>query len=273
MKNGMGRRRIAAFCLILIALLAVVFFVKCTADKTEESQLTVGCGDDLAGVLFSTLIENTGNHIVDFSGVDFVGLGDCCGSNAQFALSTGDIDVAFLCPDAAADILSSGEYVDYGAVIYDGNVLVTRPDSPKQPSIIGYMNQRDEQLALLGETYDTDCVELQPMFPSGLPYALENKAVDAIVLDALAALRLRYPVQPLSDGVVTTSLIVKKELTEDERLMELIHQYEIFIDSLSDDDMLGKLLCRYLETDSQEEVLDYWKTMNVQFGSLTTATK
>lgn len=273
MINGMGRRHIAAFCLIIIAIFAGVVFIKISVNKTEESQLKVGCGDDLAGAIFGTLLESAGAQKIDLGAVDFVGLGDCCGSNAQFALSTGDIDVALLCPDAAREILLSGDYIDYGPIIYDGNVLVTRPDSPTQPSVIGYMNQRDEQLALLEETYDMSCVDLQPMFPSGLPYALENRAVDAIVLDGLAAMRLGYPVQPLSDGVVTTSLIVKKSLIEDERLKELIHQYQIFIDSLSDDVLLGQLLCSYLETDSQEEVVEYWKTMNVQFGSLTTEIK
>ena len=266
MCKGKRGRRTAALCLALLLALSAAALAKKARSADRTSPLTVACGDDLAGILFSELLEG-GNARQLTLGLEYVSLGDCCGSNAQFALSTGEVDVAVLCPDAAAELLESGAYTDCGAVLLDGNVLVTRPDSPAEPAVIGYMNQREEQRQLLEVLYDPGTVRLQPMFPSGLPYALENGAVDAIVLDASAALRLGYPAKPLSEGVVTSALIVRSALLEDPRLQEFLQQYRNFADSLSDDAVLSRVLCRYLETDRPEEVIHYWKTMNVQFGS------
>ena len=271
MLNGVRGRQIAVLCLTVALLIAGTALIWNDSAEGRQQNLTVACGDDLAGMIFSVLLEESGTQKIDL-GLDYVSLGDCCGSNAQFALSTGDVDVALLCPDAATELLASGTYTACGAVVYDGDVLVTRPDSPTQPAVIGYMNRREEQRMLLEKIYDPETVRLQPMFPSGLAYALENRSVDAIVLDASAALRLQYPVQPLSSGAVTTIMIVKTTLLDDERLPELVQRYQNYTDTLSDDAVLGQLLCRYLETDRQEEVINLWKTMNVRFGFLTTGT-
>lgn len=271
MKNGVRGRLIAVLCLMIPVVAAGIFFMGNDSSGGGSRALTVACGDDLAGIIFSEMLGDAGTQKMD-PGLDYVSLGDCCGSGAQLALATGDVDVALLCPDAAVDLLASGDYIDCGTVIYDGDVLVTRPDSPKEPAVVGYMNRREEQRRRLTEIYDPGDVRLQPMFPSGLAYALENGAVDAIVLDASAALRLGYPVQPLSEGAVTTIMIAKSSLLEDERLSELIRHYQNYTDTLSDDAVLGQLLCRYLETDHQEEIINLWKTMNVRFGSLTMGT-
>ncbi|MBR4990361.1 MAG: hypothetical protein IKY96_04265 [Oscillospiraceae bacterium] len=232
-----------------------------------EEPLVIAYGDDIAGIILQKALKDLPAKRSDI-GMDAINMGDCCGSNAQFALSTGQVDVAVLCPDAMQDLAEAGkQYTVLGELVYDGNVLVTRPDSPDALAVIGYMNGRDEQRDLLEEVYGQE-VDLQPMFASALPYALENKAVDAIMLDASLALKLNYPTKSISSGEVTSVVIVQDDLLSDPRLKELVAACNETVRQLSDEAVLIDMLCDYLETDNQKEVADFWKSVTVQFGSL-----
>ena len=261
-----GSKRVIALLLIFAAISAALLWKHGGAASPPEGRpLMVAYGDDIAGVLVQKALEGLPTRRTE---LDSINLGDCCGSNAQFALSTGQVDVAVLCPDAVTDLAEAGkQYAVLGALVYDGNVLVTRPDSPEAPEIIGYMNGREEQEALLRQVYG-EAVDLQPMFASALPYALENRAVDAIMLDAALAAKLSYPAQTISSGQVTSVVIVQKALLGDPRLEQLCAACNQTIQTLDDQDALVEMLCEYLETQKKEEVSAFWKTVTVRFGSL-----
>lgn len=259
---------------VLPLLLAITVIVAALAwnhagapSHAVGDPLVIAYGDDIAGIVLQKALKDLPAERADI-GLDAINMGDCCGSNAQFALSTGQVDVAVLCPDAMLDLAEAGKnYTVVGELVYDGNVLVTRPDSPETLSIIGYMNGRDEQRDLLEQVYGKDA-DLQPMFASALPYALENKAVDAIMLDVSLALKLNYPTKSISTGVVTSVVIAQSDLLSDPRLEELVAACNETIRNLSDETVLTDMLCEYLETENQKEVSDFWKSVTVQFGSL-----
>ncbi len=260
---------------LLLAVLAVsagLLWKHSSSAAPEEKPLIIAYGDDIAGVVLQKALEDMPVKKADI-GLDSINMGDCCGSNAQFALSTGEVDVAVLCPDAVIDLAESGkQYTVLGELVYDGNVLVTRPDSPDTLSVIGYMNGRDEQRVLLEEVFGSRTVTLEPIFASALPFALENKAVDAIMLDASLAIKLNYPTQSISSGEVTTVMIARTEILSDPRLQSLIDAYNRTVEEIANEDVLVEMLCGFLETDNSEEVSAFWKTVTVQFGSLKTGT-
>ncbi len=270
-----GKPKIGAALLLTVIVIAaaLAWFIRAGApSRTQEKPLVIAYGDDIAGLVVQKALADLPAERADI-GLDAVNMGDCCGSNAQFALSTGEVDVAILCPDAMLDLEEVGNlYVELGQLVFDGNVLVTRPDSPKDLQIIGYMNGRDEQRVLLEETYGQG-IDLQPMFASALPYALENKAVDAIMLDVSLAAKLNYPTSPISDGVVTTVMIAREALVSDPRLQALIEAYNAAVAELQDEEAVIQMLCDYLETEDTKEVSAFWKTVTVRFGSLQTETK
>lgn len=261
-----GSKRVIALLLSFAAISAALLWKhRGAASPPEGRPLMVAYGDDIAGVLVQKALEDLPTRRTE---LDSINLGDCCGSNAQFALSTGQVDVAVLCPDAVTDLAEAGkQYAVLGELVYDGNVLVTRPDSPETFRVIGYMNGREEQQLLLEQVYG-ESVDLQPMFASALPYALENRAVDAIMLDAALAAKLSYPAQTISSGQVTSVVIVQKALLEDPRLEQLRAACNQTVHALEDADTLVEMLCEYLETDEKEEVSAFWKTVTVRFGSL-----
>ncbi len=272
-KNGKPNIGAALLLTVIVIAAALAWFIRAGApSRTQEDPLVIAYGDDIAGLVVQKALADLPAERADI-GLDTVNMGDCCGSNAQFALSTGEVDVAILCPDAMNDLKEVEDlYIELGQLVYDGNVLVTRPDSPEDLKVIGYMNGRDEQRVLLEETYGQG-VDLQPMFASALPYALENKAVDAIMLDVSLAAKLNYPTRPISDGVVTTIMIVREALVSDPRLQALIEAYNAAVAELQEEEAVIQMLCDYLETEDTKEVSAFWKTVTVRFGSLQTETK
>ena len=268
MKRG-GKAGILPVLLLVATVITAALVWKHTGapSHVQEKPLVIAYGDDIAGIILQKALADLPAKRADI-GLDAINMGDCCGSNAQFALSTGQVDVAVLCPDAMYDLKEAGkQYTVLGELVYDGNVLVTRPDSPEHLAVIGYMNGRDEQRDLLEQVYGQN-VDLQPMFASALPYALENKAVDAIMLDASLALKLNYPTRSISSGVVTSVVIVQTDLLSDPRLEALVAACNETVQNLSDETVITDMLCEYLETDNQKEVSDFWKSVTVQFGSL-----
>ena len=272
-ENGKPNTGAALLLTVIVIAAALAWFIRAGApSRTQEDPLVIAYGDDIAGLVVQKALADLPAERADI-GLDTVNMGDCCGSNAQFALSTGEVDVAILCPDAMNDLKEVEDlYIELGQLVYDGNVLVTRPDSPEDLKVIGYMNGRDEQRVLLEETYGQG-VDLQPMFASALPYALENKAVDAIMLDVSLAAKLNYPTRPISDGVVTTIMIVREALVSDPRLQALIEAYNAAVAELQEEEAVIQMLCDYLETEDTKEVSAFWKTVTVRFGSLQTETK
>ena len=268
MKKGGKSRFLPALLLAATVIMAALVWKHTSAPSHVVGEpLVIAYGDDIAGIILQKALKDLPAERADI-GMDAINMGDCCGSTAQFALSTGQVDVAVLCPDAMQDLAETGkQYTVLGELVYDGNVLVTRPDSPDTLAVIGYMNGRDEQRDLLEEVYGQE-VDLQPMFASALPYALENKAVDAIMLDASLALKLNYPTRSISSGEVTSVVIVQSDLLSDPRLEELVTACNETVGKLSDEAVLIDMLCEYLETDNQKEVADFWKSVTVQFGSL-----
>ena len=254
----------------LIILLTVCSCVSCTeGSQSADDKIIIACGNDTAGILVKKTVASCTQ--AEQADIDAQQVGDCCGSNSQFALSTGDVDVAVVCPDAVQFLPEGGkDYMVVGTVVYDANLVVRKTGTSEIPASIGYMNNRVNQIDLLRDKYG-DGPELKQMYASGLSYALETDAVDAVVLDALTALALGYPFEKLSEGQPSAVMVIRKDLADDERFISFAEHYNEVVDSLRDTDELKDLLNSYLEEEHGEagmEVLPLWQEMGVTFGKI-----
>ena len=245
----------------------------CSRALPEEKRLVVACGNDIGGLAISAALKRGADSSVDF-GSDEAPIGDCCGSTAQFTLSTGDVDVAVLCPDAVQNLAEAGEdYVELGVVVYDGNVLVAPSGNALECKNIGYMAERNQQLAVLERLFEGHDVNFRALYTFATAYALANGLVDAATMDVAAAAKTGYPAQPFTEGQPTSVLVARGSLVGNPQVGQLVETCNAFLRELCEnEETLAGFLGELLENDNAEEVLSWWSNTTTRFGYLTAAT-
>jgi hypothetical protein len=137
-------------------------------------------------------------------------------------MSTGGIDVAWLCPDAARVLIAKdGRFLNMGPAMVNSDILVLRAGAPKR---IVYSQKREHQRKLIAERFGKDC-EAIPVMASALPYLYEQGRVDGVVIDVLKGLALKGSHLRLSVGkadVVTYVLVANKNFRYTTRFREFI---------------------------------------------------
>ena len=236
-------------------------------NALPRKKLIVACGSDIGGLAIEAALTRGMAASVDF-GSDETFIGDCCGSTAQFTLSTGDVDVAVLCPDAVQSLRDADEdFVELGTIVYDGNVLVAPGGNALECTNVGYMAERYEQLDDLEAFYEGREVEFRSLYTFSTAYALANGLVQAAAMDVAAGAKTGYVAEPFTSNQPTSVLVARGSLAGDERLAELLETCNTFLAELQDEgEGLVQLLCELFESDDVEEVMSWWRNSTTQFG-------
>ena len=257
------KRALVVLVATFVLVLAIVRLSQSFAP--EQDKILVAYGDDTAGMVMMHIMGEENRAAV--GSFDYINVGDCCGSNAQFSFSTGEVDAAILCPDAVENFMRTNtDFVSLGTLTYGANVYVYRDDSPAVPSVVGYMNQRDEQRDIIAQRFGSE-VQLQPMMTSGLIYALQSKQVDAIMLDVTIGLKSGFAMEPIAAQAPASILVVRSDLVGTDALTDFVTNYNAGIDELADDGQMSEMLGNYLEQDGQE-ALSRWKRSEATLGKL-----
>jgi len=227
--------------------------------------LRIACNDDVAGLLIKYLAgeDSAALEVVNMS---YQQLQDCCSGYTELALAAGNFDLAVLCPDGAEKLLAGGQpYQILGAVVVNAKVLVTNQDTV--PRTVGYMNAREIQKELVWSNYNS-LIEMKPMLPAGLPYALERKAVEGIVLDILSALKIGGYRTPLPSGYPTSVLVAHRDLGDSPELKSFIEVYNQAVGELNNPEILMQELAKNLAIERGNNEVKVWREMGVQFQTI-----
>ena len=252
----------------------VIPFMNGCSRAEAKSRLVVACGNDLGGLVIQAALEKGMASGIDF-GADEAFIGDCCGSTATFTLSTGDVDVAVLCPDAVVDLRESDDdFIELGTVVYDGNVLVSPTGDFSECKKIGYMDSRNEQLEDLKTFVGEKDVEYRALFTFATASALANGLIDAATMDVATAARSGFPAVAFTSGKPTSVLVARGSLAEDERLEQLVNVCNSYLSELQQEgEELTQKLCELFENDNRDEVMSWWQNSTTRFGSDLKMTK
>ncbi len=221
---------------ILLAAACILF--SCTE---RHAGIRVAAPDDFCGVLVHYLERDKEVVNTKFAEQVFP-LMDCCSTTTEWAMSADEIDVAWLCPDAAQNLLKKDDrFVIIGPALVNSQVLVVRKGG--NPKRIAYSQKREYQKALIQKRFGTDC-EAVPVMPTALPYLYEQGNVDGVVVDILVALNLTGKHMRLSDDkdVVTYVLVVSKDLERSGKLPRVIAVLRDCTEQLNDIGILTKIL-------------------------------
>ncbi|NLW91714.1 MAG: hypothetical protein GXY34_08955 [Syntrophomonadaceae bacterium] len=250
---------------IIGAAIIILALTVWLSSGKEMSGLRVACNDDAAGLLI-TYLASRDSGALEVVNMSYQQLQDCCSSQTELALAAGNFDLAVLCPDGADKLVASGQpYVVLGEVVDNALILVTTQD--KLPQTVGYMNGREIQKELVWSNLDSS-IEMQPMLPAGLPYALERKAVDGVVLDILGALKIEGYRTALPADYPTSVLAVHKDLLGTPELAIFIKAYNQAVTEMNSTGVLTRELAGKLELENSSAEVKVWKDMGVQYRML-----
>ena len=251
--------------LLIIPFLILVYLI--LNIKQNKNILRIAYTNDLSGFIFND-IENDKNNGLNIKDYKFMDLGDCCGSSAQFAFATNQIDMAIMCPDAVKylDEINNDNYILLGSITYDSDVLIS--DKIKSDiKTVGYMNRRSIQKNILNDYFGND-VSLIPMSPLSLGYALKSNAIDAAYVDMSTYLQLDYSGITLTNDIVTQELVINKRVKNDSNIKKIVKLYNAKVAEISDDDKLYRFISKHLKLYDKEVVLKKWKNQKTKFGML-----
>ena len=250
---------------ILVTAIIILALVAWLHPREEMSGRRLACNDDAAGLLIS-YIASQDSRALEVVNMSYQHLQDCCSSQTELALAAGNFDLAVLCPDSAEKLIASGQpYEILGEVVVNALVLVTFQD--KVPQTVGYMNGRELQRKLVWSNLGSS-IEMQPMLPTGLPYALERKAVEGIVLDILGALKISGYRTALPADYPTSVLVVHKDLIDSRELASFIEAYNQAVAEMNSTEILSRELAIKLDLENSSAEVKTWKDMGVQYRIL-----
>ena len=260
-----NKNKIIAF--ILFVLIIAIALSNLNLKSSEK--LKIAYTEDLAGIIMSNIEEKAKLSKLS-SDIEFLNIGDCCGSNAQFVLANNKVDIVVMCPDAVKYLNEiKNDYVEIGTILYDSDILISSKEK-KDIKKIGYMNKRNMQKDALDEIFDGS-VAKYPLFPSALPYALSNDKIDAAVVDVNSYLLLDIDGINITKNVPTQNIVVRKQILDDKRLEDFIKIYNEEINKINEDEnYLLEMINQNLNIKNLkiEDLRNKWKKIKIRLEML-----
>ncbi len=241
----------------ICGIILIIMLVGCQSDSspTQGTRIQFWAGRGLPALF----VENLTRHMTDIRLQDMELLtytvGDCCAVVSQWALTSREMDMAMMCPDAATRLVASNDaYLLAGTILVAGDVLIRKGQHVSPLQRIGISHQRQSQRTLVREVLKESEVEIVEMLPNALLYALERDAVDAVVVDIFLA--TQSPLQLAVVGyahtpIPTQSLVVRRESIKD---LGDKGMYVALQKAIDDTNLRIQQLSQVLPSDPEKEV-------------------
>jgi hypothetical protein len=220
--------------------------------------------DDAGGLIFRRISLRRSGEAQTQDADSITPVADCCASNAQWTMSGVLMDAAIMCPDAARVLIQKdARYVLVGACLVNADAMVTRPGNAS--SKIAVMQNRDYQIDVL-QSAGIPLSDIVPMFPVGIPYALEKGFVGSGVVDVLTALKLNGIKKPLtSENMTTYVLAASRSFREGPEWDSFARLYDETVGELSTREGLAEALLEYRNLELNREEMELWQRLRVSF--------
>lgn len=265
MKLGRESAWIAVTGFLFILVLA---FLLLPREKTSSS-INIGVPDDSASYIFRYLIDEAGINGQVQTMLAVYPIKDCCTSTSEWALSTDNLDMSVICPDAAERLLDKDpRYTIVGSCRINSDVLVKGNTAPNR--VIGITQNRSYQADLVRDYFGPQ-IEIRPMLGNSLAYALNTGRIDGAVMDIAGALRLEGQKVSLSEkrDTVTYVLVARKDFLPQDVFKDFISKYNQAVQELQDPQSLQRIIEKYAGYPCSGKEASEWKRMNVRYLPLT----
>lgn len=262
-------RRLAWLGLTSIAFCLAIFAVGLASHREDGEIRHIGIPDGSAGLLTRYVLqEKLGPHSVQAVRFEPHTLYDCCASTAQYAIGSGHLDMAIMCPDATRALLAKdNRFTVIGPVMLNSDVLITRPDADLRQPIIGVSDKRDGQRQMVAERLGQSA-KAAPMLHSAVPFAYARGTIQGAVVDITKVLHLPGDLNAAAARKQTSYTYVmvgRKNVRDSEQYTLFLSKYGEAVEEMEQPANLLRLLQTYESPNiSMGDVLK-WQKMNVHF--------
>jgi len=254
----------------LVTGLACNYLVLGKDGDTGPEIHRIGVPDGAAGMLFQYVLEEKHRqpsmHTVLYEPYM---LYDCCASAGQYALSSGTLDLAVMCQDAAEALVAKDDrYSIVGPVMENSDIIFLHPDADLQAPTIAISQKREFQRKMVASNF-AGRGKCMPMLHSAIPFAYARGIVDGAVLDIIKTRGLTGVAYPTAagEGVYTYVLVVRKTIAVTSGFAALMAEYDRAVREMALDERLLYLLKRYGSEEYTEGEVAQWKKLHVRFVS------
>lgn len=201
--------------------LLIVVVLSGIKDKTElDAKIRIGVSDDMSGFVVDYMIKGT----QESSSMEAYFIKDCCSKTSQIALTSDLLDAAIVCVSAAEIFTESNpDYLVYAPITMNTDVVLERKETPVT---VGISQNRYYQETIVKDMYG-QAVEVVPMIPGALPYALEKGELEAAIIDVTKAIQMQGSFIGISEekDYISYVLIVHEDFVESEDFSDFIDRY------------------------------------------------
>lgn len=237
--------------------------------ETERIE-RVGIPEGSTGLLTAYVLkEKMGRDNISAVRFEPYALYDCCAAATQYALGSGHLDLAVMCPDAATALIAKDQrFVVVGPVMYNSDVVVRHHYRRRESPTIAISQNRERQRQLLTAFFG-DKIEVAPMLHSAVPFAYARDRVDGAVLDIAKAFSLVGEMTGHQENseVVTGVLVAKRTVLASDQYRHFVSGYRQALEEMRDHDKLLQLLKENLSQHIDHGDITTWKAMNVKFAN------
>jgi hypothetical protein len=236
-------------------------------DKIER----IGIPEGSTGLLTAYVLkEKMVRHDIKTLRFEPYTLYDCCAATTQYALGSGHLDMAIMCPDAAAALIAKDQrFMVVGPVMFNSDILVLHQNSREGQPKVAVSQNRVLQGHLVTARFG-DGAQVVPMMHGAVPFAFARGQVDGAVLDITKAFTLAGKVSGTPEStieVATAVLVVKQSLISSDQYQLFIKGYIQALDDMADQENLLELLRGSVSKHIHLGDINTWKAMNVKFAN------
>lgn len=264
----MTKRKIYISGLGLVFVLTL-FMLDFPARTQEHDIRYIGIPDAAAGlVLQYVLKEKMGQHAIRMIRYEPYVLHDCCATASQYALSSGRIDIAVMCPEAAGILVAKDlRYEILGPVIQNSDVLITRTGAEPSDIRIAVSQKRNFQRQMVLQRFGRNSRPV-PMLHAGVPFAYTRGVVQGAVVDITRAFWLEGILSQATgrgQNINTYVMVIKKSLKSTEVFQNFMQIYGLAVRETENSEQLLQLFQTYISKEYTMKEVSVWKKLNIHF--------
>lgn len=255
-----------------MAACAVLFLSACgppSSTSADARKWKIAVPDESAGLIVEYLIHEKGvNCTVVTGAIAVYPIKDCCTANMEWALSSGELDMAIMCPDAAARLIQKdARFAILGPCMINSDVIILAPAAPITGLRIAVSHRRHFQRQMVYSAFGSGSRPV-PMLHAGVAFAYAKGVVDGAVMDALKGFYLKGKmIQPGETGRDWTTyvFVVKKAFQQTPDFKDFMAVLKDAVHELNQPTQLRQALKKYRKTELTDEMAEQWKILNIKF--------